>query len=77
MFKSFFPKPGPFFISAFIWALVAVVFWQAGGGAWVAPVSYTHLDVYKRQAVHRGGRRDEVSTRCGSNHRLLAKIGQG
>ena len=20
MFKSFFPKPGPFFISAFIWA---------------------------------------------------------
>ena len=35
MFKSFFPKPGPFFISAFIWALVAVVFWQAGGGAWV------------------------------------------
>ncbi len=33
MFKSFFPKPGPFFISAFIWAFVAVVFWQAGGGA--------------------------------------------
>lgn len=33
MFKSFFPKPGPFFISAFIWALVAVVFWQAGGGS--------------------------------------------
>lgn len=31
MFKSFFPKPGPFFISAFIWALVAVVFWQGGG----------------------------------------------
>lgn len=35
MFKSFFPKPGPFFISAFIWALVAVVFWQGGGGAWL------------------------------------------
>ncbi|HBW43140.1 MAG TPA: peptide transporter, partial [Leclercia adecarboxylata] len=34
MFKSFFPKPGPFFLSAFIWALLAVVFWQAGGGAW-------------------------------------------
>lgn len=39
MFKSFFPKPGPFFISAFIWALVAVVFWQAGGGAWVAQIT--------------------------------------
>ncbi|MDK9603161.1 peptide antibiotic transporter SbmA [Lelliottia wanjuensis] len=35
MFKSFFPKPGPFFLSAFIWALIAVIFWQAGGGAWV------------------------------------------
>ncbi|MDQ4431073.1 peptide antibiotic transporter SbmA [Yokenella regensburgei] len=33
MFKSFFPKPGPFFLSAFIWALIAVVFWQAGGSA--------------------------------------------
>ncbi len=31
MFKSFFPKPGPFFLSAFIWALIAVVFWLAGG----------------------------------------------
>lgn len=36
MFKSFFPKPGPFFISAFVWALIAVIFWQAGGGDWVA-----------------------------------------
>lgn len=35
MFKSFFPKPGPFFISAFIWALVAVVFWQGGGEPWL------------------------------------------
>ncbi|EBY4141620.1 transporter, partial [Salmonella enterica subsp. enterica serovar Enteritidis] len=24
MFKSFFPKPGPFFMSAFVWALIAV-----------------------------------------------------
>lgn len=37
MFKSFFPKPGPFFLSAFIWALLAVIFWQAGG---VADPSY-------------------------------------
>ncbi len=28
MFKAFFPKPGPFFISAFIWSLLAVIFWQ-------------------------------------------------
>ena len=45
MFKSFFPKPGPFFISAFIWALVAVVFWQAGGGAWVAHITGASGDV--------------------------------
>lgn len=25
MFKSFFPKPGAFFLSAFVWALIAVV----------------------------------------------------
>ncbi|WP_437891505.1 peptide antibiotic transporter SbmA [Phytobacter sp. V91] len=31
MFKSFFPMPKLFFLSAFIWAMVAVVFWQAGG----------------------------------------------
>lgn len=35
MFKSFFPKPGTFFLSAFVWALIAVIFWQAGGGDWV------------------------------------------
>ena len=35
MFKSFFPKPGPFFISAAIWALIAVIFWQADGGSWL------------------------------------------
>ncbi|EFJ4717321.1 protein sbmA, partial [Escherichia coli] len=25
MFKSFFPKPGTFFLSAFVWALIAVI----------------------------------------------------
>ncbi|HEX4502949.1 MAG TPA: peptide antibiotic transporter SbmA [Scandinavium sp.] len=35
MFKSFFPKPGPFFLSAVIWALIAVVFWQLGGSHWL------------------------------------------
>ncbi len=39
MFKSFFPKPGPFFISAFIWSLLAVIFWQAGGGDWLLRVT--------------------------------------
>lgn len=37
MFVSFFPKPKLFFISAAIWALVAVVFWFSVGeaaGAW-------------------------------------------
>ncbi len=39
MFKSFFPKPGPFFISAFIWSMLAVIFWQAGGGDWLLRVT--------------------------------------
>ena len=42
MFKSFFPKPGTFFLSAFVWALIAVIFWQAGGGDWVARTSFSH-----------------------------------
>ena len=32
MFKSFFPRPTAFFSSAFIWAMIAIIFWQAGGG---------------------------------------------
>ena len=45
MFKSFFPKPGPFFLSAFIWATIAVIFWQAGGGAWAARLVGASRDV--------------------------------
>ena len=45
MFKSFFPKPGPFFLSAFIWAMIAVIFWQAGGGAWVERLVGASRDV--------------------------------
>ena len=45
MFKSFFPKPGPFFLSAFIWALLAVIFWQAGGGAWLARLTGATGDI--------------------------------
>jgi len=35
MFKSFFPHPKAFFLSAVIWGLLAVIFWQAGGGVWL------------------------------------------
>lgn len=36
----FFPKAGAFFfLSAFIWALIAVIFWQAGGGAWLTRIT--------------------------------------
>ena len=45
MFKSFFPKPGPFFLSAFIWALIAVIFWQAGGGDWLLRIVGASQDV--------------------------------
>lgn len=45
MFKSFFPKPGPFFLSAFIWALIAVIFWQAGGGSWLLNLVHAPKDV--------------------------------
>ncbi|TNV17239.1 peptide antibiotic transporter SbmA [Buttiauxella sp. B2] len=39
MFKSFFPRPTAFFLSAFIWAMIAVVFWQAGGGNWIEHIT--------------------------------------
>jgi len=39
MFKSFFPKPGPFLLSAILWSLLAVIFWQAGGGDWLTRIS--------------------------------------
>src|SRR5690606_29180575 len=35
MFKSFFPKPRPFLLSALIWALLAVLCLRGGGGAWL------------------------------------------
>lgn len=35
MFRSFFPRPTPFFVSAFIWTLLAIVFWLAGGERWL------------------------------------------
>ncbi|MFN7102035.1 MAG: peptide antibiotic transporter SbmA [Pseudorhizobium sp.] len=31
MFHSFFPRPKPFFISAFLWATLVVISWYAGG----------------------------------------------
>ncbi|MDF7758568.1 peptide antibiotic transporter SbmA [Kosakonia cowanii] len=35
MFRSFFPRPTPFFASAFIWTLIVIVFWLAGGERWL------------------------------------------
>lgn len=35
MFRSFFPRPTAFFASAFIWTLLAIVFWLAGGERWL------------------------------------------
>jgi len=35
MFKSFFPQPKLFFVSAFIWTVLAVMLWQFGGSAWL------------------------------------------
>lgn len=39
MFKSFFPRPTAFFLSAFLWAIIAVIFWQAGGGHWLQRIT--------------------------------------
>lgn len=40
MFKSFFPKAGNVFFSRPLFGhLIAVIFWQAGGGDWVARIT--------------------------------------
>ena len=36
MFKSFFPQPKLFFLSALIWTAVAMIAWYAGAGSWGA-----------------------------------------
>lgn len=36
MFKSFFPQPKLFFLSALIWTTVAMIAWYAGAGGWGA-----------------------------------------
>ena len=56
---------------------------EAFGAAFLAPVSYTHLDVYKRQAVgspaelrsRGGGQRTEISGR-GFSEAMLATLRQ-
>lgn len=45
MFKSFFPRPTAFFVSAFIWAMLAVIFWQAGGGDWLLRLTGAEKEV--------------------------------
>jgi peptide/bleomycin uptake transporter len=36
VFKSFFPQPKLFFLSALIWTAVAMIIWYAGGSQWGA-----------------------------------------
>ena len=36
-----------------------------------APVSYTHLDVYKRQAVRHAGRAEDPDDQGGARHQFL------
>ncbi|WP_312688921.1 peptide antibiotic transporter SbmA [Kosakonia sp.] len=45
MFKAFFPKPTLFFLSAFIWTAIAVIFWQVGGEAWLMRLTGASTDV--------------------------------
>ncbi|MGP3593713.1 peptide antibiotic transporter SbmA [Vagococcus sp. WN89Y] len=45
MFKSFFPRPKLFFLSALIWATLAIIFWQAGGEAWLMRITGASDDV--------------------------------
>lgn len=35
MFKSFFPRPAPFFISVVVWCLLAVLLWLGGAERWI------------------------------------------
>lgn len=45
MFKSFFPSPKWFFISAAIWALLAIVLWQVGLGNWFEQLAGASHDI--------------------------------
>ncbi|GHB15177.1 peptide antibiotic transporter SbmA [Salinicola rhizosphaerae] len=43
MFRSFFPRPRLFFLSALIWTLVAVLVWEFGAKAWGAVIGLPPL----------------------------------
>ncbi len=45
MFKSFFPRPTAFFLSAFLWAALAVIFWQFMGKTWLTALVGAGADV--------------------------------
>ena len=45
MFKSFFPQPKLFFLSAFIWTVLTVVLWQFGGSAWLMRITGASTEV--------------------------------
>lgn len=45
MFKSFFPQPKLFFLSAFIWTVLTVMLWQFGGSAWLMRITSASAEV--------------------------------
>ena len=45
MFKSFFPQPKLFFLSAFIWTVLTVMLWQFGGSAWLMRITGASAEV--------------------------------
>ncbi|HKS33375.1 MAG TPA: peptide antibiotic transporter SbmA [Enterobacteriaceae bacterium] len=45
MFKSFFPQPKLFFLSAFIWTVLTVVLWQFGASAWLMRITGASSEV--------------------------------
>ncbi|ROP50031.1 peptide/bleomycin uptake transporter [Enterobacter sp. BIGb0383] len=45
MFKSFFPQPKLFFLSAFIWTVLTVMLWQFGGSAWLMRITGASSEV--------------------------------
>ena len=45
MFKSFFPQPKLFFLSALIWTVLTVMLWQLGGSAWLMHITGASSEV--------------------------------
>ena len=44
---------------------------------WAGAVSYTHLDVYKRQLKERGMRKEDLRLAAGLTTNMIANMGKG